>query len=126
MIHVKSCEVARAAGVKCSLDPPLDFGLNSHHNVALLLALEPEARAAQVSASHRGCSPPFCLAAENKQSSNQQRTFPPETSRHPSRAPHGPQQSLFIVYCLSRVGLWQGLWWGANDYLTIADFTLLR
>ena len=59
----------------------------------------PDPGVVRVSASHRGCSPPFCLAAENKQSSNQQRTFPPETSRHPSRAPHGPQQSLFTV-CL--------------------------
>ena len=55
------------------------------------------AQMAWVSASHRGWSPRFCLAAENKQSPNQQRTFPLETIRHPSRAPQGPRQSPFTV-----------------------------
>ena len=48
-------------------------------------------RKVYLSVSHRLYSPLFCLAAENKQSSNHQKTFPPETSRHPSRAPHGLQ-----------------------------------
>ena len=41
---------------------------------------------AYLSAPQRGCSPQNSLAGENQQSSNQQRTFPPETSRHPSAA----------------------------------------
>ena len=58
--------------------------------------------AVTVSASHRDCSPPFCLAGEKEQSSNQQRTFPPETSTYPSRAPAPPPAEPVLLFASGR------------------------